>query len=156
MRFLALALALLSLAAAPALATDCVADVQGNSCSADLQYSSVQSVQSVQSYAPVQQVRVIQRVVQPQAVYVQPQAVVLRQRAHVQQQVIQQRIVSPYVQQNLAIRSHGVQQLNSRQGGQRLSLNLNLGQQRSQRVVTKSRTVTSTGSGGLIGRLLGR
>lgn len=174
MRFLSLALAVLSLAA-PALAGDCAANLQGGSCSANLQANYSNDVQQlqVQAYvAPVQQLRVVQRVVQPQAVYVQPQAqVVLRERssAYVQNQVV----TAPYVQQQLNVQSnYGVQQqlnvssgygssqqlnLGSRQrlnGGAQLRLNLGGGQ--NSRTVTRSKTVTSTSSGGILGRLLGR
>lgn len=170
MKFLSLALVLISLAV-PALAGDCAANLAaGGSCSANLQanYSAdVQQLQ-VQAYvAPVQQLRVVQRVVVPQAVYVQPQAqVVLRQQSYVQQQ----QIAAPYVQQQLNVQSnYGVQQqLNSSYSSQQLNLGsrqrfnggaqlrLNLGGGGSQRTVTRSKTVTSTSSGGILGRLLGR
>jgi hypothetical protein len=147
MRFLILALAVLSLAV-PSFAGDCAANLQGGSCSANLQANYVAPVQqlAVQAYvAPVQQVRVVQRVVQPQAV-------VLQQKVYAAP-VVQQQVVTPYVQQSLAVSSYGSANLAV---GRPLAIRQRLAVGAPQRVVTKSKTVTSTGRGGLLGRLLGR
>jgi hypothetical protein len=100
-------------------------------------------------YAPLQQVRVVQRVVVPQP-------------------IIQQQIVTPYVQQGFSLGYGGVQQqlLQSNVGyGGQAALGLNVGVNAGlgrglfgggSRTVTKTRTVTRTGRGGLINNILGR
>jgi hypothetical protein len=102
-------------------------------------YTAAVAVQPVQAYSNI---RVVQRVVQPQAIYVQPVA-----QQQVVQRVFQQQYVQPVLQQQAF--GYGAANLRVRQ-------NLGAAQSVRTKTVTKSRTVTRQGRAGILGRVLGR